>query len=57
MKPKEREERLSVATNAAAGAMFGVGVGIVEISAEQTAAARTVAQRVLEHVDEWYERL
>lgn len=47
------DERLSVATNAAAGAMFGVGTGRIEITAEQAAAAFEVARRVLEHVDEY----
>lgn len=54
MKREEEAERLSVATNAAAGALFGVGTGIVETTPQQVAAARTIAQRVLEHVDEWY---
>lgn len=44
-------ERLSVATNAAAGAMFGVGTGVSRLTEEQRAAAETVAARVLDHVD------
>lgn len=47
------EERLSVATNAAATALFGVGTGRIDCDEQQVAAAREVARRVLEHDDEY----
>lgn len=51
--PGSSTTRLSVAANAAATAMFGVGTGRGEIDAQQAEAATTIARRVLEQVDEY----
>lgn len=48
--------RLSVATNAAATAMFGVGTGEIELTEQQLKAAEAVAERVLAHLDEYESR-
>lgn len=52
------EKRISVATNAAAGAMFGAVRAVTheELSDDETAAARMVAVRVIEHLDEYDNR-
>ena len=52
-KRKEHERRVSVATNAAATALFGVGTGQIWLSDLQVAAARAIAERVVCHLDEY----
>jgi len=50
----KREKRLNVATNAVAGAMFGVGDGTpIKVSNQQKEAARAIALRVLDHIDRY----
>lgn len=51
-----QERRVSVATNAAAGALFGVGTGVVNLSAVQVAAARIIGERVVAHLDAYDRR-
>lgn len=50
---KRERERLAVATNAAATAMFGVRGGYGVLTGPEYEAAKVIAARVLDHVDRY----